>query len=43
MVIQFALVYAVFAYVMPWFGLELLDRLRAVADWDLPGKLIAWL
>jgi len=42
-VVQFALVYAVFGYVMPWLGLELLDMARAVAAFDLPGKLIAWL
>jgi hypothetical protein len=39
-VVQFALVYAVFWHVMPWMGLELLDMARAVAAWDLPGKLI---
>jgi hypothetical protein len=38
--VQFALVYAVFGYVMPWLGLELLDMARAVAAWDLPEKLI---
>jgi len=42
-VVQFALVYAVFGYVMPWLGLELLDMARAVAAFDLPGKLIAGL
>jgi hypothetical protein len=40
-VVQFALVYAVFGYVMPWLGLELLDMARAVADFDLPGRIIA--
>jgi hypothetical protein len=39
-VVQFALVYAVFGYVMPWLGLELLDMARAVAAWDLPGRII---
>ena len=39
-VVQFALVYAVFGYVMPWLGLELLDMARALAAFDLPGKLI---
>jgi hypothetical protein len=42
-VVQFALVYAVFGYVMPWMGLELLDMARAVAAFDLPGKIIAGL
>ena len=28
-VVQFALIYAVFGYVTPWMGLELLDM-----DWD---------
>lgn len=41
--VQGLLVYAVFWHVMPWMGLELLDMARAVADLDLPGKLIAWL
>ena len=39
-VVQFAVIYAVFGYVMPWMGLELLDMARAVADFDLPGRLI---
>jgi hypothetical protein len=26
-----------------WLGLELLDMARAVADYDLPGRIIAWL
>jgi hypothetical protein len=39
--VQFALLYAVFGYVMPWLGLELLDMARAVAAYDLPGKLLA--
>jgi hypothetical protein len=42
-VVLFTLVYAVFGYVMPWLGLELLDMARAVAAFDLPRKLIAWL
>jgi hypothetical protein len=42
-VVQFALIYAVFGYVMPRLGLELLDMARAVAAFDLPGRLIAWL
>jgi hypothetical protein len=42
-VVQFALIYAVFGYVMPWLGLELLDMARAVAAWDLPGRIIAGL
>jgi hypothetical protein len=42
-VVQFALIYAVFWHVMPWMGLELLDMARAVADWDLPGRIIAGL
>jgi hypothetical protein len=42
-VVQFALIYAVFGYVMPWLGLELLDMARAVAALDLPGMIIAWL
>jgi hypothetical protein len=42
-VVQFALIYVVFWHVMPWLGLELLDMARAVAAFDLPGKLIAWL
>ena len=41
--VQFALIYAVFGYVMPWLGLELLDIARAMAAWDLPGRLIAGL
>jgi len=41
--VQFALIYAVFGYVMPWLGLELLDMARAVAAFDLPGRIIAWL
>jgi hypothetical protein len=39
--VQFALIYVVFWHVMPWLGLELLDMARAVAAFDLPGKLIA--
>ena len=42
-VVQFALIYAVFWHVMPWLGLKLLDIARTVADFDLPGKIIAWL
>ena len=42
-VVQFAVIYAVFGYVMRWLGLELLDMAREVVAWDLPGKLIAWL
>jgi hypothetical protein len=41
--VQFALIYAVFWHVMPWLGLELLDMTRAVAAFDLPGRIIAWL
>jgi hypothetical protein len=37
--VQFALIYVVFGYVMPWLGLELLDVARAVADFDLPGRI----
>jgi hypothetical protein len=42
-VVQFALVYVVFWHVMPWIGLELLDMSRAVAAFDLPGRIIAGL
>jgi hypothetical protein len=41
-VVQFALVYAVFCYVTPWPGLERLDIARAVA-FHLPGGIAAWL
>lgn len=40
-VVQFGLIYAVFASVMPWLGLELLDMARAAAAWDLPGRALA--
>jgi hypothetical protein len=39
--VQGALLYAVFGYVMPRIGLELLDMARAVAAFDLPGRIIA--
>jgi hypothetical protein len=39
--VPFALIYAVFGYVMPWMGLELLEMARAVAAFDLPGRVTA--
>jgi hypothetical protein len=39
--VQFGLIYVVFWHVMPRLGLELLDMARAVAAYDLPGKLLA--
>jgi hypothetical protein len=39
--VQMFVAIAVLVYVMPWLGLELLDMARAVAAFDLPGKLLA--
>jgi len=27
-------------YLLPWMGLELLDTARAVAEFDLPGRVL---
>jgi len=27
-------------YVLPWMGLELLDTARAVAEFDVPGRVL---
>ena len=34
------LVIVVIFHVLPWFGLELLDAARAVADFDLPMRVM---
>jgi hypothetical protein len=37
---QFVLAIGVIFYVLPWIGLELLDTARAVADFDLPMRVL---
>jgi hypothetical protein len=37
---QFVLAIGVIFYVLPWMGLELLDTARAVAEYDLPMRLL---
>jgi hypothetical protein len=37
---QFVLAIAVIFYVLPWMGLELLDTARAVAEFDLPMRVL---
>jgi hypothetical protein len=37
---QFVLAIGVIFYVLPWMGLELLDTARAVATFDLPGRVL---
>src|SRR5258706_16268915 len=37
---QFVLAVGVIFYVLPWIGLELLDTARAVADFDLPMRVL---
>jgi hypothetical protein len=37
---QFVLAIGVIFYVLPWMGLELLDTVRAVAEFDLPMKVL---
>jgi hypothetical protein len=37
---QFVLAIGVIFYVLPWMGLELLDTARAVAEFDLPGRVL---
>jgi len=37
---QFTLAIGVIFYVLPWMGLELLDTARAVAEFDLPGRVL---
>ncbi len=37
---QFVLAIGVIFYVLPWMGLELLDTARAVADFDLPMRVL---
>jgi hypothetical protein len=37
---QFVLAIGVVFYVLPWMGLELLDTARAVAEFDLPMKVL---
>ena len=39
---QGLLAYVVIGRVLPWFGLDLLGLARAVAAFDLPGHLLAW-
>jgi hypothetical protein len=41
LVAQLSLAIGLFVYVMPFFGFELLDMARAVADYDLPARIIA--
>jgi hypothetical protein len=38
-VAQIVLAVVLIVYVMPWFGLELLDLARAVAEFNVPGRL----
>jgi hypothetical protein len=37
---QFGLAIGVILYVLPWMGLELLDTARAVAEFDLPMRVL---
>jgi len=37
---QFALAIGVIFYLLPWMGLELLDTARAVAEFDLPMRVL---
>ncbi|HLK80555.1 MAG TPA: hypothetical protein VKT99_03545 [Xanthobacteraceae bacterium] len=37
---QFFLAVGVIFYLLPWIGLELLDTARAVAEFDLPGRVL---
>ena len=37
---QFLLAIGVIFYVLPWIGFELLDTARAIADFDLPRRLL---
>jgi hypothetical protein len=37
---QFVLAIGVIFYVLPWMGLELLDTARAVAEFDLPIRVL---
>ena len=37
---QFVLAIGVIFYVLPWMGLELLDTARAVAEFDVPGRVL---
>ena len=37
---QFVLAISVIFYVLPWMGLELLDTARAVAEYDLPMRVL---
>jgi hypothetical protein len=37
---QFVLAIGVIFYVLPWIGLELLDTARAVAEFDLPMRVL---
>jgi hypothetical protein len=36
---QVCLVWAIIGYIMPFFGLELLDMARGVADFNLPARV----
>jgi hypothetical protein len=36
---QAVLAWAIIFHVKPWIGLDLLDMARAVADFDLPGRV----
>jgi hypothetical protein len=38
---QLILAIGIISYVLPWIGLELLDTARAVAEFDLPGRVLA--
>jgi hypothetical protein len=40
---QFGLAIGVIFYVLPWIGLELLDTARAVAEFDLPMRVLGLL
>ena len=37
---QFALAVGVIFYVLPWMGLELLETARALAEFDLPMRVL---
>ena len=37
---QFVLAVGVIFYVLPWMGLELLDTARAIAEYDLPMRVL---
>jgi hypothetical protein len=39
---QFVLALGVVFYVLPWIGLELLDTARAVAESDLPMRVLGF-